>query len=86
MEEIRRDAGSVDRVETHYLGSADNTRVDNWMDIIAVFAVRTVMDSENGMDVATLDATRVELIRSIFWDMNQLDSHIETIEHNYGGA
>lgn len=81
LEEIRQDAGSVDRVEIHYLGSADNTRVDNWMDIIAVFAVRTVMDSDNGMDVATLDATRVELIRSVFWDMNQLDFNIEAIEH-----
>lgn len=81
LEDIRRDAGSVDRVEIHYLGSADNTRIDNWMDVIAVFAVRTVMDSENGMDVATLDATRVDVIRSVFWDMNQLDSYVETIEH-----
>ncbi|MDE5140119.1 hypothetical protein PYL72_19610 [Paenibacillus larvae subsp. larvae] len=76
---IRRDAGVANRLETQYLGSADNTRIDNWMDIIAVFAVRTVMDSENGMDVATLDATRVDVIRSVFWDMNQLDSYVETI-------
>lgn len=79
--EIQQSAGNVDRVEYHYLGSADNTRIDNWMDIISVFAVKTVTDVENGMDVATLDATRIGIIRSVFWDMNSLESRIETIEH-----
>ncbi|MFS0726329.1 C40 family peptidase [Paenibacillus sp. 1P07SE] len=81
LAEIQQSAGRVDRVEFHYPGSADNTRIDNWMDIIVVFAVKTVMDSENGMDVATLDATRIGIIQSVFWDMNQLESRIETIEH-----
>lgn len=81
LEEIQQSAGNVDRVEFHYPGSADNTRIDNWMDIISVFAVKTVTDVENGMDVATLDATRIGIIRSVFWDMNSLQSRIETIEH-----
>ncbi|MGG2196450.1 C40 family peptidase [Paenibacillus validus] len=81
LAEIQQSAGQVDRVEFHYPGSADNTRIDNWMDVIAVFAVKTVMDSENGMDVATLDATRIGIIQSVFWDMNQIESRVETIEH-----
>lgn len=81
LAEIQQSAGRVDRVEVHYPGSADNTRIDNWMDIIAVFAVKTVTDSENGMDVATLDAIRTGIIQSVFWDMNQLESHVETIQH-----
>ncbi len=81
LAEIQQSAGHVDRVEIHHPGSADNTRVDNWMDIITVFAVKTVMDSENGVDVATLDATRIGIIQSVFWDMNQLESRVETIEH-----
>ncbi|MDU5948153.1 MAG: NlpC/P60 family protein, partial [Paenibacillus macerans] len=79
--DIQQSAGNVDRVEYHYPGSADNTRIDNWMEIIAVFAVKTVTDAENGMDVATLDATRNGIIRSVFWDMNSLESRVETIEH-----
>lgn len=70
----------ADRVEIAYLGSADNIKVDNWIDIAAVFAVKTVM-AENGMDVATIDATRVEIIQEIFWDMNRIDFYLETIEH-----
>jgi len=79
--EIQQSAGQIDRVDIQYPGSADNTRMDNWMDVIAVFAVKTAMDSENGMDVATLDATRIGLFQLVFWDMNQIESHIETIEH-----
>lgn len=81
LEEVQQSADPVDRVEIHYPGSADNTRMDNWMDIIAVFAVKTVMDAENGMDVATLDATRIGIIQSVFWDMNPIETHVETIEH-----
>jgi hypothetical protein len=79
--EIQQSAGHVDWVDIQYPGSADNTRMDNWMDVIAVFAVKTATGSENGMDVATLDTTRIGIIQSVFWDMNQLESHIETVEH-----
>ncbi|MBE6061894.1 MAG: NlpC/P60 family protein [Clostridium sulfidigenes] len=51
------------------------------MDVIAVFAVKTAMDQEDGMDVATIDTTRINLIKSVFWDMNLIDYYIETIEH-----
>lgn len=68
-------------ITAHYSGSADNIRVDNWMDVVAVFAVKTAMDKENGMDVATIDMTRIDLIKSVFWDMNLIDYFVETIEH-----
>lgn len=81
IEAIKDENNTVDSVEIHYPDSADNVRVDNWMDVIAVFAVKTAMDQENGMDVATIDTTRIDLIKSVFWDMNLIDYYIETIEH-----
>ncbi|MPY19899.1 NlpC/P60 family protein [Paenibacillus glucanolyticus] len=81
LEEIEREHGYVDRMEMHYPGSADNTRMDNWSDIMAVFAVKTTMDAADGMDVATLDATRTDLIEALFWEMNRMDSDIETVDH-----
>lgn len=81
IEKIKDDHSNVDSVEINYAGSADNTRVDNWMDVMAVFAVKTTMDEENGMDVATIDTTRIDLTKSVFWDMNLIDYYIETIEH-----
>ncbi len=83
IEEIKDRHDDVDRVEIHYLGSADNIRVDNWMDVMAVFAVQTAMD-ENGMDVATIDTTRIALIESVFWDMNLIDYDVETVAHSDG--
>lgn len=70
----------ADRVEITYMDSADNVKVDNWMDIAAVFSVKTAM-TENGIDVATIDAVRIEIIKGIFWDMNRIDFYVETIEH-----
>ena len=82
IENIKADHDDVDSVEIHYSGSADNIRVDNWMDVVAVFAVKTAMDQESGMNVATIDMTRINLIKSVFWDMNLIDYYVETIEHS----
>ncbi len=81
IEDIKASHDEVNRVEILYAASADNIRVDNWMDVVAVFAVKTAMD-ENGMDVATIDTTRIDLIRPVFWDMNLIDYYVETIEHS----
>lgn len=81
IEDIKQAHSYVDSVEIHYPGSADNIRVDNWMDVVAVFAVKTATDTENGMDVVTIDTTRIDLIKAVFWDMNSITYEIETIEH-----
>jgi hypothetical protein len=61
--------------------SGSSTTVNNWREILPVYAVKTATDPDNGMDVATLDDTKVGILRSIFWDMNQINYWIETIEH-----
>lgn len=81
IEDIKQAHSYVGSVEIHYPGSADNIRVDNWMDVVAVFAVKTATDTENGMDVVTIDTTRIDLIKTVFWDMNSIPYEIETIEH-----
>lgn len=62
-------------------GNGNSTIVSNWREILPVYAVKTAADIENGMDVATLDYTKVGILRGIFWDMNQIDYWIESIEH-----
>lgn len=80
MEQEHQAAGEVDRAEIQYMGSADNSRIDNWPEVLAIFAVKTSM-STAGLDVATMDHQRVEMLQTVYWDMNQLDSHVETLEH-----
>jgi hypothetical protein len=43
-----------------------------WKEIIAVYAVKVNTDPENAQDVATMDANKIELLRSVFWDMNTI--------------
>ena len=54
-----------------------------WREVIAVFAVRTA-GAENGVDVATMDADRVDRLRAVFWDMTEITSEVDTIYHDGG--
>ena len=55
----------------------------DWREVIAVFAVRTA-GAENGVDVATMDADRVDRLKAVFWDMTEITSEVETIRHDGG--
>ena len=69
----------VDSVEIHYIGSPDNTKIDNWMDVIAIFAVQTTTIDE--LDVVTIDGQRIDLLRAAYWAMNPVYYYVETIVH-----
>lgn len=74
--QIQKDAGQVNKVVISFNGNEDYGFIDNWSDILAVFAVKTNMDSQNPMDVAVMDDQRIAQLRKVFWDMNTVSSHI----------
>lgn len=51
-----------------------------WKEVLAVYAIKTNTDPESAQDVATMDESKKELLRSIFWDMNTIDYYTETKE------
>ena len=55
-------------------------RPPSWRDVIAVFAARTAA-ADDGMDVITLDAARVERLRAVFWDMTTISTSTESVDH-----
>lgn len=67
--------------DTLEMSGSDSISASQWREILAVYAVKTAADPENGMDVVTLDDTKVGILRDVFWDMNKIDYWIETIEH-----
>lgn len=67
--------------DTLELSGSDSISASQWREILAVYAVKAAADPENGMEVATLDDTKVGILRDVFWDMNKIDYWIETIEH-----
>ena len=64
--------GTCDRVEI--LGQPPA-----WSDVLAVFAAKTA-SAAGGVDVAVLDPQRVDLLRTVFWDMTKITSTPETVE------
>lgn len=67
--------------DTLELSGSDSISANQWREILVVYAVKVTTDPENGMEVATLDDTKVGILRDVFWDMNKIDYWIETIEH-----
>lgn len=61
-------------------GGSDLT-IRNWTDVIAVFAVKTAGADADATDVVTIDEERIDLIRTVFWDMNTISYYVQTIEH-----
>ncbi len=64
----------------------DNITVEgstaDWIEVLAVFAAKVAgSDGEDAADVVTMDADRIERLKAVFWDMNELASEVETIEH-----
>ena len=55
----------------------------DWPEVLAVFAARTA-GAEDGVDVATLDADRVDRLTVVFWDMTEITSWVEMIDHSGG--
>lgn len=56
----------------------------DWPEVLAVFAARTA-GTDDGVDVATLDADRVNRLTAVFWDMTEITSWVETIDHPGSG-
>lgn len=69
--------GTYDRVEIQ-------GQPPTWSDVLAVFAAKTA-GTGGGVDVAVLDPERVELLRTVFWDMTKITSSAETVEHPANG-
>lgn len=49
-----------------------------WKEVLAVYSVKTTTDPDNPQEVATMDDSKKELLKSIFWEMNEISSHTET--------
>ena len=47
-----------------------------WPDVLAVYAVKTTSDPDNGLEVVTMDDARKELLRGVFWEMNSISSSV----------
>ena len=52
--------------------------LQNWRNVLAVYAVKVSTDKEHGLDVMTMDEEKLQLLREIFFDANKLDYELTT--------
>lgn len=45
-----------------------------WPEVLAVYAVKTTTDPDNGQEVASMDDSKKALLKDIFWQMNEISS------------
>ena len=43
-----------------------------WPDVLAVYAVKTASDPDNPQEVASMDESKLQLLKDIFWEMNSV--------------
>ena len=76
IEQIKAE-NPYDELDMDNAGSA--AIISNWRDVLAVYAVRTTTDNVSPDEVATLTEGKMEILREIFWDMNAISYHLETV-------
>ena len=76
IEQIKAE-NTHDELDMDNAGSA--AMISNWRDVLAVYAVRTTTDNASPDEVATLTEGKMEILREIFWDMNAISYHLETV-------
>ena len=52
--------------------------LQNWRNVLAVYAVKVSTDEEHGLDVMTMDEEKLQLLREIFFDANKLKYELTT--------
>ena len=53
-----------------------------WPEVLAVYAVKTATDPDDPQEVATMDDTKKELLKEIFWAMNEVSCSTSTVSHD----
>lgn len=57
----------------------------DWIEVLAVFAVKVAGADADAADVATMDTDRITRLKAVFWDMTTIAHRIEIIDHPGSG-
>lgn len=58
--------------------------VNNWIDVLGVYAVMMTMDERSATDVVTVTPDKVDALRKVFWTMNEVEYEVESGDHADG--
>jgi len=58
----------------------DSDSVNNWVDVLGIYAVKTTMNETEPTEVATVTAEKKQVLKDIYWEMNTVSIRTETVE------
>ncbi len=58
----------------------DSDSVNNWVDVLGIYAVKTSMDQAEPTEVATVTAEKKQMLKDIYWEMNTVSIRTEIVE------
>lgn len=58
----------------------DSDSVNNWVDVLGIYAIKTTMDETEPTEVATVTAEKKQMLKDIYWEMNTVSIRTETVE------
>ena len=80
--EYRAEIRDIKETYAHDDFVQEGTRA-SWREVLSVYAVKVNTDSDNPMEVASMDDGRLQILIDIFWDMNTIEhrteEHTETV-------
>ena len=50
-----------------------------WPEVLAIYAVKTTTDPDDPQEVASISDEKIELLRDIFWQMNEIDHETDDV-------
>lgn len=50
-----------------------------WPEVLAIYAIKTTTDPDNPQEVASITDEKIELLRDIFWQMNEIDHETDDV-------
>jgi len=67
--EEAKQSEEYDLVEMNYCSAS-------WKEVLALYAVKTITDTNNAQEVATMDEYKFEILKSVFWDMHEIQKEV----------
>lgn len=71
-----------DNVTVVYDGGIDGDSdiVNNWVDVLGIYAVKMTTDETQPMEVATVSEEKKQILKDLYWEMNAVSIRTETVE------
>lgn len=80
--QIANGSAGHDNVTVEYDGGidGDSDSVNNWVDVLAIYAVKMTMDESAPVEVVTVNDIKKQALRDLYFEMNPVSIRVETVE------